>query len=165
MGDSSAVPNAWETAQPFPGSPPDSFDRRSVIDTPHGRYWELSESGWDAMLGYLADPATLARYAERQEHQVEVTVSDSTGEHTFRTPRTSEDQAIIDEAANSYLRDVGLPERPTGYRWFQRLPDDLDVKDIDETVYAAIKDLSRDHHPAEAVPAIRAALAELYRER
>ncbi|MFI2646112.1 DUF5956 family protein [Micromonospora fulviviridis] len=165
MGDASAVPNAWDTAQPFPGSPPDSSDRRDVIDTPQGRYWELSESGWDAMLGYLADPATLARYAESREHQVEVTVSDSTGEHTFHTPRTPEDQAIIDEAANSYLRDGGLPERPTGYRWFQRLPYDLAVKDIDEVVYAAIKELPPDHHPAEAVPAIRAALMELYQER
>ncbi|MFG1950818.1 DUF5956 family protein [Micromonospora sp. NPDC048830] len=165
MDDTSAVPNAWNTAQPLPGSPPDSSDRRDVIDTPHGRYWELSESGWDAMLGYLADPSTLARYAESRQHQVEVTVSDSTGERTFRTPRTSEDQAIIDEAANSYLHDLGLPERPTGYRWFQRLPDGLTVKDIDEAVYAAIKNLPPDHHPAEAVPAIHAALVKLYRER
>ncbi|MEW2382689.1 DUF5956 family protein [Micromonospora sp. NPDC047707] len=165
MGDTSAAPNAWDAAQPFPGSPPDISDRRDTIDTPDGRYWELSESGWDAMLGYLADPATLSLCPETRQHQVEVQVSDSTGDHTFFVPRTADDQAIIDDAANSYLRDVGLPERPTGYRWFQRLPDDLTVKDIDETVYAAIKHLPSDHHPAEAVPAIRAALEELYRER
>ncbi|GAA2217054.1 DUF5956 family protein [Micromonospora olivasterospora] len=165
MGDTSAAPNAWDTAQPFPGSPPDISDRRHTIDTPDGRFCELSDSGWDAMLGYLADAATLVRYPETRQHQVEVKLSDSTGERTFFVPRTADDQAIIDEAANSYLRDVGLPERPTGYRWFQRLPGDLTVKDIDEAVYAAIKHLPLDHHPAEAVPAIRAALAELFRER
>ncbi|MET8063867.1 DUF5956 family protein [Micromonospora sp. NPDC005313] len=164
MGDTSAAPNAWDTAAPFPGSPPDISDRRHTIDTPAGRYWELSESGWDAMLGYLASPATLARYGETRQHQVEVTVSDGSGERTLFVPRTADDQAIIDEAANSYLRDVGLPERPTGYRWFQRLPNDLTVKDIDEAVYEAIKHLPLDHHPAEAVPTIRAALEELHRE-
>lgn len=165
MADTSATPNAWDTAQPLPGTPPDFSDRRDTIDTPKGRYWELSESGWDAMLGYLADPATLARYAETRQHQVEVKVIDSAGERTFFVPRTADDQQIIDEAANSYLRDVGLPQRPTGYRWFQRLPGDLTAKDIDEAVYAAIRDLPRNHHPAEAVPAIRAALKRLYRRR
>ncbi|PPA57915.1 hypothetical protein BAW75_22475 [Micromonospora chalcea] len=115
------------------------------------------------MLGYLADPATLARCVETRHHQVEVTVIDSTGERTFFVPRTADDQQIIDEGANSYLRDVGLPQRPTGYRWFQRLPGDLTVKDIDEAVYEAIRELPRDHHPAEAVPAIRAAMERLYR--
>ncbi|MGC4771548.1 DUF5956 family protein [Micromonospora sp. DT44] len=123
--------------------------------------WELSESGWDAMLGYLADPATLARCVETRHHQVEVTVIDRTAKRTLFVPRTADDQATIDEAANSYLRDVGLPQRPTGYRWFQRLPGDITVTDIDEAVYAAVKDLPRDHHPAEAVPAIRAALKGL----
>ncbi|MEH0975113.1 DUF5956 family protein [Micromonospora sp. CPCC 205546] len=162
MADTSAAPNAWDTAQPFPGPPPETSDRYRAIDTPNGRYWELSESGWDAMLGYLAAPATLARCRETRQHHVEVTVSDSTGEHTFHPPRTANDQAIIDEAANSYLRDVGLPERPTGHRWFQRLPNGLTVRDIDEAVYAAIMHLHPGHHPAEAVPAIRTALARLY---
>ncbi|WP_341720518.1 DUF5956 family protein [Micromonospora sp. FIMYZ51] len=163
MSDTSAAPNAWDTARPFPGPPPGFSDRRDAIDTADGRFWELSESGWDAMLGYLADPATLARCVETRHHQVEVTVIDSTGERTFFVPRTADDQQIIDEGANSYLRDVGLPQRPTGYRWFQRLPGDLTVKDIDEAVYEASRELPRDHHPAEAVPAIRAAMERLYR--
>ncbi|MFI7159542.1 DUF5956 family protein [Micromonospora chalcea] len=165
MGDTSAAPNAWNTAAPFPGSPPDITERRHAIHTPDGRYWELSVSGWDAMLGYLADPSTLARLPETRQHQVEVKIIDRAGERTSFEPRTADDQEIIDEAANSFLRDVGLPERPAGYRWFQRLPDDLTVRDIDEAVYEAIKHLPLDHHPAEAVPAIRAALAELYSGR
>lgn len=115
------------------------------------------------MLGYLAAPAALTRCAETRNHQVEVTVRDSIAESTFYVPRTADDQEIIDESVNSFLRDLGLPQRPSGYRWFQRLPNDVTVTDIDEAVYAAIKDLPRDHHPAEAVPAIRAALKKLYR--
>ncbi|WP_229397726.1 DUF5956 family protein [Micromonospora okii] len=164
MGDTSAARNAWETAQPFPGSPPDNSERHA-IDTPDGRYWELNGSGWDAMLGYLADPATLVRFAETRQHQIKVTIIDRAGERTFFEPRTADDQAIIDEAANSYLHDVGLPQQPTGYRWFQRLPDGLTVRDIEKAVYAAIEHLPPDHHPAEAVPAIRAALARLYHAR
>ena len=114
------------------------------------------------MLGYLADPATLARCAETRDNQVEVTVCDSIAESTIFVPRTADDQENTDESVNSYLRDLGLPQRLSGYRWFQRPPGDLTVKDIDEAVYTAIRDLPRDHHPAEAVPAIRAALAQSY---
>lgn len=164
MAVTSDQPNPWATTRAFPGSPPDSSDRYRPIDTPAGRYWELSESGWDAMLGYLAGPNTLARHVETRQHQVEETVTTAAGVRTTYKPRTASDQAIIDEAANSYLRDVGLPTRPPGYRWFQRLPDDLTVENIDDVVHTALmaSGLPLDHHPAEAVPVIRAALANLY---
>lgn len=166
MADANGETGGWDAAKPFPGMPPDTTDRYQVIDTDEGRYWEVTESARDAMLAYLAGAGTLRRCPETRRHYVEVTVIDSTGEHTFSPPRTADDQALIDETVNSYLEEVGLPVQPAGYRWFQRLPDRLTVKEIDEAVHVAIvrSGLPLNHRPAEAVAVVRAALAELYGE-
>ncbi|GAA2751841.1 hypothetical protein GCM10009869_17380 [Amnibacterium kyonggiense] len=37
-------------------------------------------------------------------------------------PRSPEDQADIDEAANEYLAAAGLPARPAEFDWFIRRP-------------------------------------------
>jgi hypothetical protein len=40
----------------------------------------------------------------------------------FEEPFTAADRQIVDDDINAYLRDAGLPPRPSGYAWMIRVP-------------------------------------------
>ncbi|MCX4471412.1 hypothetical protein C5N14_28200 [Micromonospora sp. MW-13] len=86
-------------------------------------YIELPESGWGGLVGWCAGPARLIRVPDQVEaHITTVTRSSPAGDEQYSRPRTYDEQAIADADINDYLHACGAPARPTGYRWFLRLP-------------------------------------------
>ncbi|WP_326556535.1 DUF5956 family protein [Micromonospora sp. NBC_01796] len=160
--------SSWEGVVLLPVEPPPLSDRDEVFVVDGERYRELSESGWDALMAWLVGISHLARYPERRTQHVDVTVTDRLGhvQDRHQVARTAADQAIIDTEANSYLRDAGIPERPSGYRWFQRLPDGHALEDVEGAVAQAFEvspPLSM--HPRHVAPVMRDALDRIYRRQ
>ncbi|WP_091464482.1 DUF5956 family protein [Micromonospora inyonensis] len=64
------------------------------------------------------------------------------------------------------LRDAGIPDRPTGYRWFLRLPDGYSGEQVESAVIRAVGQLPADHvRPAQFAPRIREVLEDVYAGR
>jgi hypothetical protein len=71
--------------------------------------------------------------------------------------------ASIDEAANSYLRHSDIPERPTGYRWFQRLPNGRTLEEVESAIGEAFEvSPPPSMHPRHVMPVMRDVLDRLY---
>ena len=153
---------AWNTAADLPEAPPESFTEVDVIATGDGRYWECGATGFTLMVGWLAGPDTLRRWPETRERTQEVVCHDPDGTRTFqRLPLSEQDVREIHDDEDAYLADCGIPPRPRGYRWFQRLPHGLTSGDVLEAVNRALLD-SPTGHPAEDVPLAWPVLRDLY---
>jgi hypothetical protein len=85
---------------------------------------ELPESGWGgALLGWAAGPTRLYRLRDDPARHTTVTTCHRNGTTTVTTaPRTVHDQHEIDRDIDEYLTAAGAAPRPSGYRWFIRLP-------------------------------------------
>ncbi|OZV72768.1 hypothetical protein CA850_31895 [Micromonospora echinospora] len=82
------------------------------------------------------------------------------------SPRSTEDQQIIDDYINEYLGDAGIPSRPTGWRWFLRLPSGYTGPRIESLVIAGVGRLPADHvRPSQLAPRIRETLQGIYGSR
>jgi hypothetical protein len=121
-------------------------------------YVELSESGWSVLIGWLAGPGHLLGVPDRREdHQTRITTTDSAGTRTEDVTRTPEDQEIVDEAIRSYLDEAGAEPPPPGFRWFLKLPHDIDPPEFWQAMGAA----DPGGHAVGVVLPLRRALAEL----
>jgi hypothetical protein len=127
---------------------------------------ELDDSGWFAMVAWLAGPRDVARTADDRERTATVIVMQGSVEtHRYTEPATAEDLAKLHEDIDSYLADAAIPPRPQGFRWFMRLPagyvDGQRLQeDIGRRVYSRLPIAAP--LPADYVPLIREALGELY---
>ena len=140
--------------------PPDDLANGQTFAAGEARYWECGSSGFSAMLAWLCGPRTLRKFAERRVRLMQVTRGVGENRRTSWEP-DAEFAQDIDEAVDDYLHAVGLRRRPAGFRWFQVAPDGLDPADIERAAVEAQVRVNR-RHPADAVPAIRTALEDLY---
>ncbi|MCP2323570.1 hypothetical protein HDA40_002077 [Hamadaea flava] len=109
---------------------------------------ELPESGWGALIAWLAPPDQVLRFPDNQEHHTKVRTVAATDESQWRERRSQTEQDALDEDVDSYLHDAVAPPRPRGYRWFLRLPSDLD----DDAFWARINSALNQAVPAPTHP-------------
>ena len=124
-------------------------------------YAVLPESGWGALVGWLAGSERLVGCRDDlADHQVVVTEDRDGTSTTSVQPRLVADQAIIDDDINSYLLDAGAEARPAGLRWFALLPEnELAARLWDMTNQAAA---AAPPHPSALLQPVRAALQDFY---
>ncbi len=161
MSDSAS--SGWHLAGMLPFAPPQTLDDHDVLDTGQGRYWECGVSDWHLLAGWLAGPETLMRFPDDREHWIRVQCVTETGDlEVSRRLETAEERRERDEWTNEYLRDLGLPERPDGYRWFQRVPDGLTGRDVLAAAGRAQGELPDGLEARLTVPFLRAAVQQVY---
>lgn len=86
-------------------------------------WWELDESGTQALLAWECGPALVARTLDTTEHITHVTVGARGGpQHHYQELRADEDQECVDEGINDFLGLFGVPARPGGFLWHLRPP-------------------------------------------
>jgi hypothetical protein len=128
-------------------------------------YVELPESGWGALVGWVAGPHHLLRARDRLERHATVTTWRHSGRPTPAvSQRTRAEQDSVDRDINEYLNAAGVPARPPGYRWFIRLlPDFTDGDGFFSAVGASVLASGDDpHHPAQFLGPLTAHLGPLY---
>ncbi|WP_130510087.1 DUF5956 family protein [Krasilnikovia cinnamomea] len=163
MSDAPEVAS-WTAVALLPEPPPVDLADRTTFRTSAGEFWECGDSGWDLMIGWLADPATLARFPDHRMHRWEVTEETITGVRSYTRPTTDDEQKEFEEDQNVFLHDMGLPaDRPTGFRWLQRLPDGVTVEKIHSATLRAQRDMPIGVHPRDMVPVLRQVLQGLFR--
>jgi len=88
------------------------------------RYVELPESGWGALIAWLAEPAQVVRVPDGQDHVTAVSTSSGDGQMVACShPRDAAEDDLLNDDIDHYLREAdAAPSRPRGYRWFLRLP-------------------------------------------
>ena len=81
---------------------------------------ELDDSGWGQLVGWAVGVSRMRRVVDRRRHMT-TTSYPATGEIRQR-PRSSLEQAEIEEDVNAYLAEAGVPPRPAGYVWYVLKP-------------------------------------------
>lgn len=85
----------------------------------------VPETGFGALVAWCAGPSfvTRSRKSSPSDQRVTLVHSDRSGA-TVRTSRpfTPEDQFLVDEAIDEYLREADVPARPRGYDWWIHVP-------------------------------------------
>ncbi|MEU8054182.1 MULTISPECIES: DUF5956 family protein [Micromonospora] len=114
MSDAQTSVGDWDGVPLLPAPP---------ATTGGPEWFELPESTWGALIGWVAGTARMARVLDDLEsHLTVVSTSGPAGDGWEVRPRTVEEQALVDDSINEYLQACGAPARPSGYRWFLRLP-------------------------------------------
>ncbi|KXK58089.1 hypothetical protein AWW66_31880 [Micromonospora rosaria] len=141
-----------------------TWDDVPVRDDPPGSgYHELTDNGLGALIGWLSGAGRLVRCPDRLPYMTIEACTGPGGETRQTRPRTPDDQRVIDDSVNDYLHDAGVPARPTGYRWFLRLPMGISGEQVESTVISAIGQLPADHvRPSQQAPRIREVLEALH---
>ena len=126
------------------------------------RYAVLPESGWGALVGWIAGSERLiGRVEAPSDHVTVLTAEHGQSISTLTRPRSREEQFMIDHDVNAYLQDAGAEARPSGKQWCLLLPAGLEAARLWEVLNEAVADAAS-HPSALAVP-LRSALDELYR--
>ena len=120
----------WRHVQHLPDvglreSPPETS-----IDIAGATYIELPESGWGALVGYVAGVKRMLRCQDKWIHFT-TSVSyyrDGTVRRDTR-PSGSDERAEVFDDIDDYLAEVGIVPRPRGFRWFLRLPTNVATAD------------------------------------
>ena len=114
----------WSDVVELPAADvPDRVTESVPGDLAGGRYVELPESGWGALIGWAAGPVNLLRTADRLDRHITVTTSRYGAEVTVTSSaRTPAEQTAVDDDINEYLDAAGVPPRESGQRWLIRLP-------------------------------------------
>ncbi len=106
-----------------------------------GEGFPLPESGWGAVVAWLAGPSWVYPDAARVSDAVVVTKSAGAGEaSSYSTPRTDRDQVAIDEDISSYVMDAGVPAPPAGITWRMRHPQGLSEEQFWNGVHRAMSE-------------------------
>jgi hypothetical protein len=103
------------------------WDGTPIVDEVPDGFLELPDNGYGAVVGWCAGSANLVRLPDSADNYT-ITVTCVTAGVTTKhdEQRTQEDQDTIDDLADCYLAEAGIPHgRPRGFRWFVRLPDGL----------------------------------------
>jgi hypothetical protein len=84
----------------------------------------LPESGWGALLCWLAGPQHVARVPASRVRHAPVRVEQVTAGATTvsHVERTAADQELIDDSVDEYLAEAGLLPRPRGWVWMLGTP-------------------------------------------
>ncbi|MFI6819792.1 DUF5956 family protein [Micromonospora sp. NPDC050187] len=143
------------------------WDDVPVLDDPPGDgYYELTENGWGAIIGWFSGVGRMVRCPDRLPHRYTEVCIDRYGTRERTVARSAEDQQMIDDSINEYLGDAGIPARPAGFRWFLRLPTGYTGPEIESRVNRGVGRLPADHvHPAQLAPRIREVLGDVYAGR
>ncbi|MGV4986203.1 DUF5956 family protein [Streptomyces sp. NRAIS4] len=133
----------------FPLARPSSPRERAVpVEiTQEGRvYARMGDSGWHMAVCWYAGPG----------HAVRV--------HGDPDPeRTAADQAIVEEEANSYLSDAGIPPRPRGFTWYVEIPPGRSLSGLWEVIDRHERGLpGAAPRPSETAGAIAEAVSLFY---
>gem|GEM_PF-5455434 len=83
---------------------------------------EFPESGWGALLCWIAGPDNVARVSRLPEDVGVTRVEVVTGGASARSERatTDDERNLVDDSIDEYLAEAGVPARPRGYRWYAR---------------------------------------------
>jgi uncharacterized protein DUF5956 len=142
------------------------WDQVPVVTEGEVAGWiELGESGWDALIGWVAGPDRLRRvHDDINRYTVQVSCESAEGGITRWTePRTAEDHAGIDADINSYLADAGASPRPSGFRWFLLPPPNLAEHELTAAFIDGVDRLAtKATLPADMVEPFRRIVAEIY---
>ncbi len=128
---------------------------------------ELEESGWDALIGWCAGSGNLAYKDLNDAGRSVLVVTVHDGHHAERRePFGLGDRNIVDEAVNSYLAEAEIPPRPSGYRWFIRIPPGYSsgpefIARIDSLLLPRADGTPRPH---DWLPLVKETMSELYQQ-
>jgi hypothetical protein len=155
--------SVWEGAGTLPVLPPDDLDEHDVVVTDQGTYWECGFTDWHLMLGWLAGPATLMRCPDNREQLWTVIEQDASGNRQISQRRVGDEELrAADEDINHLLRQRGIPERPSGFRWFQLVPPGRTGHDVVAAYIRVQRELPGRHDLVRETAYARAAVEELY---
>lgn len=83
----------------------------------------VGDSGWHMTVCWYAGPDHVVRVRDEPGwHTVHTQVTSVEVDSSHWVPRTEADQNIIEDAANSFLTEAGIPTRLRGFAWFFELP-------------------------------------------
>ena len=155
------MPDVWgQAAVVDAGSLRPSGDDGVVLHVDQ-RYAELPESGWGALVGWLAGASRLLSCPDSlSAHVTETTTERGPAVTAALTRRSAEEQDLIEEDVNAYLEAAGADPRSPGRRWFVRLPDGVSADELWETLNEAVEQAPR--HPSALPAPLRRALVGLY---
>jgi hypothetical protein len=155
------MPTVWDRAAIIAADSVKPTEESTVVLHAGRRYAELPESGWGALVGWLAGGERLLGCAEEvSDHQTRVTVEDRGSSTTSAHQRLPEEQALVDEDINGYLMEAGAEPRPSGRRWFVLLPDGMSAHQLWAVTNGAAA--AAPPHPAALIAPVRQALLSLY---
>ena len=147
----------------LPLRPPDGLDDSDVVVTGEGTYWECGFTDWHLMLGWFAGPETLRRYPDEREQRWTVIETDAAGNRQVSEhPFAEEDIAEAEQTINEHLVERGLPQRPSGFRWFQLVPPNGTGRDVVAAYGQVQLDLPSRYDVTLETAYARAAVEELY---
>lgn len=153
--------STWERATVVAPERLTAVDDATVALDTRTRYAVLPESGWGALVGWLAGSERLVGCQDDlADHHVVVTEDWDGTSTTSVQPRLEADQAIIDDDINSYLLDAGAEARPAGLRWSALLPEDEPAGRLWEITNQAAA--AAPPHPSALLQPVRAALQDFY---
>jgi Family of unknown function (DUF5956) len=137
-----------------------------ALDDSDGRVFP--ESGWGALLCWLAGPEHVARVPASGVRHAPVRVEQVTAGVTTvaHAERTAADQQLIDDSVDAYLAEAGLLPRPRGYVWVLTGAEGApwrDVGELSSALQQAVDAAGSPFEPVEVLAAGRAALMRLRR--
>lgn len=139
-------------------------DTEDLVFTWQGRrFWELDESGWGALIAWLAGPARVVRASGEplSERSVIITTTSGNQSWTHVGSFSKEDAVTVAGFIDGYLEEADAIEpRPFGDRWFLEIPEGhtpQSLRSLFDTVVA-----HTDPHPAATVVPLRAALSQIF---
>lgn len=133
-------------------------DRERVVRIAGTRYLELPDNGWQLLFAWLAGPRRACRRVDRTPQPVRVV---HRGAGLSFAPRTDADQRLVDEVVNDYLREAGVPPRPSGFTWYVELPARLGPRELHRAVEFQVRRANA-LRPAQVRHAVLAAIRDLY---
>ncbi|MFS8095779.1 hypothetical protein LFM09_01450 [Lentzea alba] len=135
-----------------------SWDEAKVVEEVPAGYVELTENGFGAMVGWLAGMRNVVRLPDSPGlHTTRITGPDGA---RYERERSQEEQDVVDDDIDEYLRDCGLPHRPRGFQWFARLPEGVGADDFWPMIIGTTEGVGP--HPSETAQAVRELLAARY---
>jgi hypothetical protein len=167
----SRTPHTWAD---FPvAHPPDTRElatRPDPVELHHdGRvHRRVGDSGWHMTVCWYAGPEHVARIPDEPGwHSVRTrfaaTGADSGEPVVEYAERTEADQDIIEEAANDYLAEAGIPPRPRGFTWFLEVPPGRSLADLWSLISERERQLpTRSPRADETATAMGAAVARFF---
>jgi hypothetical protein len=96
------------------------------IALPQDQAIELPESGWGALIAWLAGPTWAHPDPARVLPPVTVSVISAGATSEAKFDRTPEDQTSIDDDIAAYLADADVPPQPRAMWWSLRRPAGMD---------------------------------------
>lgn len=156
------MPSTWERASVVTPERLTVIDSDTVALDSHQRFATLPESGWGALIGWLAGSDKLIGCRDDISDHTTTTTSEYGGTSSVSSRRRSPaEQSIVNEEINGYLAAADAETQPAGVRWFVLLPDGATASDLWAHANTAAADVQP--HPSALVLPVRRALEDFYR--